>query len=61
MTKTKLKVITKADLFFGIFAGITVISGLLRMFYFGKGVEYYLINSLFIIKLSILARDLKYP
>jgi len=53
MTKDNIRIITKADLFFGIFAGITVITGLLRMFYFGKGVDYYLINPLFIIKLVI--------
>ncbi len=53
ITKDNIRLITKADLFFGIFAGITVITGLLRMFYFGKGVDYYLINPLFIIKLTI--------
>lgn len=53
MTKNSIRLIIKADLLFGIFAGITVITGLLRMFYFGKGVDYYLINPLFIIKLSI--------
>lgn len=52
MDKDDLKKITKADLFFGIFAGLTVVLGLLRMFYFGKGVDYYLMNSLFTIKLS---------
>lgn len=46
----KLKI---ADLFFGVFAGLTIITGLLRMFYFGKGTEYYVSNPIFILKISL--------
>jgi putative membrane protein len=52
MTKNDIRIIAKADLFFGIFAGVTVVFGLLRLFYFGKGIDYYLMNPLFIIKIS---------
>lgn len=55
MTKNDIKIITKADLFFGISAGVTVVLGLLRMYHFGKGVDYYLMNHLFIMKLSAFA------
>ena len=53
MTRKEAVTLVKADLFFGIFAGLTVVFGLLRMFYLGKGVDYYLMNPLFIIKLSV--------
>ena len=52
MTMDRAKIVAKADLSFGIFAGLTAIFGLLNMFYFGKGTDYYLRNTLFIIKLS---------
>ncbi len=52
MNRKEAGKLVKADLLFGIFAGLTAIFGLLRMFYYGKGVDYYLINPLFIIKLS---------
>ncbi len=43
----------KADLFFGISAGFTIASGLFRMFYFGKGEDYYMSNPIFILKFSL--------
>lgn len=52
MTIQSVRTLTKADMFFGISAVVTVISGILRMLYFGKGIEFYLSNPLFIIKLS---------
>ena len=52
ITRKDMRLILEADLLFGVFAGITAVSGLLRMFYFGKGIDYYLINPLFIIKLA---------
>ncbi len=52
MSRKNAAILIKADLSFGIFAILTAVFGLLRMFYFGKGVDYYLINPLFIIKLS---------
>ena len=52
MNRKEADILVKADLFFGIFAGLTAVFGLLRMFYYGKGADYYLMNPLFIIKLS---------
>jgi putative membrane protein len=38
--------ILKVDLFFGISAGVILISGLLRMFNLGKGVDFLFIQPL---------------
>ncbi len=48
-----IKILKKADLFFGVFAALTVITGLLRIYYFGKGADYYLSNPIFIAKISL--------
>jgi len=50
MILDNLVLLRKADLFFGVFAGFTIITGLLRMYYFGKGDNYYLSNQIFIMK-----------
>lgn len=53
MTSHDFLTLRKADLFFGISAGFTIASGLFRMYYFGKGEEYYLSNPIFILKFSL--------
>lgn len=53
MTSNHIKILRKANLFFGVFAGLTVVTGLLRMYYFGKGVDYYSSNSIFVVKFSL--------
>jgi putative membrane protein len=42
-----------ADAVLGISAGILLVVGLLRVFYFEKGAAYYFANSAFIVKLSL--------
>jgi len=58
LIKIKMKtshfiLLKKADLFFGIFAVTTVITGLFRMYSFGKGKDYYLSSPLFVLKFSL--------
>ena len=53
MITSNFSILRIADAFFGIFAGFTICSGLLRTFYFGKGSVYYLSNPLFKIKFSL--------
>ncbi|WBX75759.1 DUF2214 family protein [Tenacibaculum ovolyticum] len=53
MTSSHFVILKKADFLFGIFAGLTVISGLLRMYYSGKGEDYYLSNPIFVLKFSL--------
>ena len=53
MTSSNFVILKKADLFFVIFAGLTVFTGLFRMYYFGKGDDYYLSNPLFVLKFSL--------
>lgn len=51
----RIKLITKVNKALIISAILTLISGLLRMLYFGKGADYYLSNTLFVTKLSVFA------
>lgn len=53
MTNHNFRILKKADLFFGLFAILTISTGILRMYYFGKGVNYYLSNHLFLLKLLL--------
>lgn len=53
MTKNDIKILSIADLIFGITAGMTIIIGLLRMLHYGKGEDYYLNNPLFVFKLIV--------
>ena len=46
------KKIQRVDLTYGISAGVLLAAGLLRVFYFEKGEEYYFHNLFFIVKLS---------
>jgi putative membrane protein len=45
--------IQRADLVFGISAGIVLLIGLLRVFYFEKGASYYFHSIPFLVKLSL--------
>ena len=42
-----------ADVIFGVAAAAVLLSGVLRMFYFGKGAAYYLGNPLYHAKLTL--------
>lgn len=53
MTKSNFVILKKADLFFGVFAFLTAVTGFLRMCYFGKGEDYYLSNPIFVMKFSL--------
>ncbi len=53
MVRKSLLLLVKADLSFGIFAITTVATGVLRLFFFGKGVDYYLSNPVFIAKITL--------
>jgi len=43
----------RIDLYYGIAAGVLVIVGLLRVFYFEKGAQYYFANTWFLVKLGL--------
>jgi putative membrane protein len=45
--------IQRADLAYGIAAGTVLAAGLLRVFFFEKGAEYYFHNMFFIVKMSL--------
>lgn len=47
------KRIQRADLAYGLMALLLLVMGLLRVFYFEKGADYYFTNSYFIIKLIL--------
>lgn len=53
MTNKKIALLKKADLIFGISSGLVILTGILRVYFFGKGVNYYVSNSLFILKISL--------
>ncbi|WP_298504647.1 DUF2214 family protein [uncultured Maribacter sp.] len=55
MTENNFIILKRANVLIGIFSGLTIATGLLRMYYFGKGPNYYLSNPLFIVKLSLFA------
>lgn len=46
------KILT-ADLLFGISAGVVLAAGLVRVFYFGKGADYYFHSVPFLLKLAL--------
>jgi len=51
----RIKLITKVNMALIISAILALFSGILRMLYFGKGIEYYLNSTDFIMKLSAFA------
>ena len=53
LSKGEVQTLFRADAIYGVSAIGMVATGLLRMYYFGKGVEYYGANYLFILKFSL--------
>jgi putative membrane protein len=53
MRRNSIVLLAKADLTFGISAVFIVVTGLLRMYYFGKGINYYITNPIFVLKFSL--------
>jgi putative membrane protein len=53
LTAASARKIQRADLVFGAAAGVLLVVGLLRVFYFEKGVAYYLYSGAFVAKLSL--------
>lgn len=53
MTRSNVLLFSNVDIAFGISALFTVITGLLRVYYFGKGINYYMGNSFFVLKFSL--------
>jgi putative membrane protein len=47
--------LARADMIFGISAGVLLVVGLLRVFYFEKGAAYYFHSGTFIAKLALFA------
>ena len=50
---TEAKRVAFADIVYGISATIILVTGILRVMYFGKGSDYYLSNTFFWIKIGI--------
>ena len=53
LTVFEARRIQRADMIYGISAGLVIVFGLLRVFYFEKGSEYYFSSSFFYIKLFL--------
>ncbi len=53
MTRLHLQRLAMIDLFYGIAAGVVLITGLLRFASFGKGIPFYLGNPVFYIKVGV--------
>ncbi len=53
LSKANLARIVKADAVYGIFSIVLVTTGLIRVFYFGKGSDYYFANWIFNLKFSL--------
>ncbi|MFK8045631.1 MAG: DUF2214 family protein [Crocinitomicaceae bacterium] len=53
MTKVGVVLMGKVDAFYGLLSVAVLITGTLRLLYFGKGLDYYFCNSLFYIKLGL--------
>lgn len=50
---TTARRLARADMVFGISAGVLLVAGLLRVFYFEKGAAYYFHSATFIAKLAL--------
>ncbi len=53
LTVRTARLLQKADMAFGMAAGVLLVAGLARVFYFEKGAAYYFHNAPFIAKLSL--------
>lgn len=55
MSLDEMRRIQRVDIWYGISAGVVLIAGLLRVFYFEKGALFYSSNPVFWIKMSLFA------
>ncbi len=55
LTVATARKLVLADLVFGVSAGIVLVVGLLRVFYFEKGAAFYFTNIPFLVKLALFA------
>lgn len=53
MTAGEVRRIQRVDLWYGISAGVLLVVGLLRVFYFEKGVNFYTANPMFWTKMAL--------
>ena len=53
LTAANVRRLQRADMALGISAGILLLVGLLRVFYFEKGAAYYFHNTAFLVKLAL--------
>lgn len=53
LTPSRARQILRADALFGIAAGVVLVVGLARVFYFEKGAAYYFHNAAFVDKLAL--------
>ncbi len=53
LSVTDIGKIVRADLIYGICAGLVVATGILRVLYFGKGRAFYLTNPIFLLKVGL--------
>ncbi len=53
LTLANARLLQRTDIVFGIAAGVLLVVGLLRIFYFEKGADYYFSSATFIAKLSL--------
>lgn len=53
LNATTVRRLARADMILGISAGVLLVVGLLRVFYFEKGAEYYFHSATFIAKLAL--------
>lgn len=55
LDQERLRQLQKADLIYGLTAGLVLVLGLLRVFYFEKGSGYYFHNAYFLTKVGLFA------
>lgn len=55
MSLDEMRRIQRVDIWYGISAGVVLVAGLLRVFFFEKGALYYSSNPVFWIKMSLFA------
>ncbi|MBI3166103.1 MAG: DUF2214 family protein [Anaerolineales bacterium] len=53
LTAGEVRRIQRVDLWYGISAGVLLVAGLLRVFYFEKGASFYSANPMFWIKMAL--------
>ena len=53
LTLANARLLQRTDIVFGIAAGVLLVVGILRVFYFEKGADYYCSSATFIAKLSL--------